>query len=152
MTKANRVEISNTINRVLAEYTPITCRFEMEEWILEILRSLKSKSQLPPDLSTTFRFKDTYTTFLPGNNLFNSTRVNEKGKVFEYTLCLKKFLNINYGVDSLTEADEVLNVSECDMELMAMQLTDFIVDFSGHPVLFFGVKPPDTSQEMSGNP
>ena len=146
MTKINRVEISNTISRVLAEYTPSTCRFEMELWIFEILKSIKSKSQHQIELSKNFRFKDTYTTFIPKNNLFNSTRVNEKGKLAEYTLCLKKFLSINYGVDSLTEADAVLNLSDCDMELMSMQITDIIIDFGEYPVMFCCLKPGHTPQ------
>lgn len=152
MKSSKRLEISNTINKLLVEYTPTTCRFEFEDWILNLLREIKIQGNKLNNLDTTFRYRDIYMTFLPGNNLFNATVVNQNGKLFEYTLCLKKFLEMNYGVASLNEADEVLNISDCDLELMAMQITDIMVDFGEYPLMLCCIKPAHTPQEMSENP
>lgn len=152
MKSSKRLEISNTINKLLVEYTPTTCRFEFEDWILNLLRELKAHGKKLDHFDTTFRYKDIYINFLPGNNLFNATIVNQHGKLLEYTLCLKKFLELNYGVASLTEANEVLNISDCDLELMAMQITDIIIDFGDYPLMLCCIKPAHTPQELSGNP
>ena len=152
MKSSKRLEISDAINKLLAEYTPTTCRFEFEDWVLDLLRKIKTQHEQLERTGATFKYRDIYVTFIPINNLFNATVVNQKGKLDEYTLCLRKFLEMNYGVASLTEANKILNISDCDLELMAMQITDTIVSLGEHPLILNCTKPTLAVQRVSGNP
>lgn len=124
-----RVEAA-AIKKLEAEYCPSTERFELEDWLAgqlfdtyhNILREGK------PNL---FRFRKAAIVYIEETELLNVTRIIEKD-VVEHCILLSSFMKKNYGVNKLGNKADVemeLMLSEYDFELMAIQITNELMEW-----------------------
>ena len=148
---SKRLEISKAINAVLSSYAPTRVRFELEEWVLDLLRNLKA-NEIMEVYETNFKYNEIYITFLQAKSIFNLTRIDNKGILHEASLSFGEFLRQNYGVKTLLDLDLAVNFSDCDLELMAMQLTDIIIDWGEYPLMMSCLNPLVDHSRKSANP
>ena len=120
----NKHADAKVIKRIEAEYSPATEKFELEDWLAQQLfdtyhNTCEYESHL-------FRFRDSVLLYAPQTELINATMLIGKD-ITEHCILLSTFLYNNYGVRKLSNKADIemqLMLSECDFELMAMQITD----------------------------
>ena len=72
--------------------------------------------------------------------MFNVIKLTENSELIECTIPLRNFIEENYGVENLTIEDCGVRFASCDFELMAIQLTEMIVDWCAHVELVDAVE------------
>lgn len=117
------------IRQIEAEYSPATERFELEDWLA--VQLFETYHNLHAGSSELFRFREAVILYVPETELLNITILVDKN-VVERCVLLSNFLDKNYGVNKLGNRADVemeLMLSEYDFELMAMQITDDIMEW-----------------------
>jgi hypothetical protein len=126
-----RLAISHEISRILTEYSPFTTRFELENWVQDQLEWCFDGLACP-SVEHNIKYQGAYIKFLRDTRLFNLTKLTDNSELLECSLPLRNFLIENYGVDTWEEEDSGLRFASCDFELMAMQLTEIMIDWCAH--------------------
>ena len=150
---SRRIQISKAINAVISSYAPTRVRFELEDWLIDLLKNLRiNETPVLESHEINFRYNEIYIVFLQKRNLFNLTRIDKNDELREASINLSEFLKLNYGVTSLKDLSSQINFSDCDLELMAMQLTDVMIDWGEYPIMLSCLSTLKNQTKPSGNP
>ena len=112
------------VRRLEAEYCPSTESFELDEWLAnQLFETYHNIHEGSPEL---FKFREAVILYIPSTEIINATRLLGSN-VTEHCVLLSSFLYKNYGVKKLSNKADIemqLMLSECDFELMALQITN----------------------------
>jgi len=134
-----RLAISQEVSRILNEYNPHTTKFELESWVQDQLEWCYADLSCP-SLETSIKYQGVHIKFLRESYMFNVIKLTENSELIECTIPLRNFIEENYGVENLTIEDCGVRFASCDFELMAIQLTEMIVDWCAHVELVDAVE------------